>query len=137
MVPPSLRHSGGAQIIQTMKKTLSIYETASLLMADENANWSRPGAFALAEYLEEMEESTGEEMEFDRVAIRGDFSEFTSLQDWISEYYGQPFAQAMASAGIDLEGEEDEDEIDDLIRSHVQDHGQLVEFDGGIIVSSF
>ena len=120
-----------------MKKTLSTHETASLLMEDENANWSRPGAFALAEYLEAMEESTGEEMEFDAVAIRCDFSEFSSLADWISEYYGQPFAEAMASAGIDLEGDEDEDELDELIRSHIEDHGQLVEFDGGVIVSSF
>jgi hypothetical protein len=120
-----------------MKLTLSTYAVANLLMSDGNANWSRLGAFALAEYLEEMEEDTGEEMELDVVAIRCDFSEFASLRDWIAEYYGQPFAQAMASAGIDLEGEEDEDELDELIRSHVQDHGQLVEFSGGIIVSSF
>jgi hypothetical protein len=122
---------------QTMKTTLSTYAVADLLLADNNANWSRAGALALADYLEEIERDTGEEMEFDRVAIRCDFSEFASLQDWIAEYYGQPFAEAMASAGIDLEGEEDEDELDELIRSHIQDHGQLVEFDGGVIVSSF
>ena len=120
-----------------MKTTLSTYAVADLLLADNNANWSRAGALALADYLEEIERDTGEEMEFDRVAIRCDFSEFASLQDWIAEYYGQPFAEAMASAGIDLEGEEDEDELDELIRSHIQDHGQLVEFDGGVIVSSF
>lgn len=120
-----------------MKTTLSTYAVADLLMADENANWSRAGALALAEYLEEIEESTGEEMEFDAVAIRCDFSEFASLRDWVSEYYGQPFKEAMASAGIDLEGEEDGDELEELIRSHIQDHGQLIEFTGGVIVSSF
>jgi len=120
-----------------MKTTLTTWQIADALKSDSNANWSHAGALALAEYLEEIEESTGEEIEFDVVAIRCDYSEFSSLQDWIAEYYGQPFAQAMASAGIDLEGEEDEDELDELIRSHVQDHGQLVEFSGGIIVSSF
>jgi len=36
-----------------------------------------------------------------------------------------------------LDGEEDEDEIDGWIRSYIQDHGTLIEFSGGIIVSSF
>jgi hypothetical protein len=120
-----------------MKKTLTTYDIANALRDDNNAIWSWRGAVALAEYLEECEESTGEEIELDVVAIRCDFSEYDSLQDWIEEHYDQPFTEAMASAGIDLEGEEDEDELDELIRSHIQDHGQLIEFDGGIIVSSF
>jgi hypothetical protein len=40
-------------------------------------------------------------------------------------------------AGIDLEGDEEEEEIEELIRSHILDHGQLVEFSGGVIVSQF
>lgn len=120
-----------------MKLTLNTYDIANRLLADDNANWSRPGAFALAEYLEEMEESTGEEMELDVCAIRCDFAEWPSLQAWLSDYYGQPLEVALESAGIDLDGEEDDDEIDDLIRDHITDNGQLIEFDGGIIVSSF
>ena len=50
-----------------MKKTLTTYDIADALCQDENANWSRAGAFALAEWLEEMEESTGEETELDVV----------------------------------------------------------------------
>jgi hypothetical protein len=121
----------------TMKKTLTTYDIAHELIDDENANWSRAGAFALAQYLEELEESTGEEMEFDHVAIRCDFSEYADLETWLSEYYGRPIPAAYESAGIDLDGEEDEEEKEELIRSHVQDHGTLIEFDGGIIVSSF
>lgn len=120
-----------------MKITLNTHQIADLLIADTCANWSWAGAFALAEYLEEFEEFTGEEMELDTCAIRCDFAEYASLQDWIVEYYGQPFDKAIASAGIDLDGDEDNDEIDDLIRSHIQDRGQLIEFDGGVIVSSF
>ena len=120
-----------------MKTTLTTYGIAEAIKSDTNANWSSAGAFALAEYLEEMEEATGEEMELDVCAIRCDFSEFESLETWLSEYYGQPIEKAFLSAGIDLDGEEDEDEREELIRSHIQDHGQLVEFDGGVIVSSF
>ena len=120
-----------------MKATLSTWQIADALKSDENANWSHAGAKALAEYLEELEECTGDEMELDVVAIRCDFSEFASLQDWLSEYYGEPLEQAFKSAGIDLEGEEDDEEKDELIRSHIQDQGQLIEFSGGVIVSSF
>jgi hypothetical protein len=120
-----------------MKKTMTTSYIAHELLDDENANWSRAGALALAEYLEELEESTGEEMEFDHVAIRCDFSEYADLETWLSEYYGRPIPAAYESAGIDLDGEEDEEEKEELIRSHIQDHGTLIEFNGGIIVSSF
>jgi hypothetical protein len=120
-----------------MKLTLNTRQVANYLAADKDANWSYSGALALAEYMEELEESTGEEMELDVCAIRCDFSESASLQDWLTGYYGEPLAAALERAGIDLEGEEDDDEIDDLIREFISDNGQLIEFDGGVIVSSF
>ena len=120
-----------------MKMTLNTYDIANALLQDKYAKWTRAGASALAEYLEELEADIGEEAELDIVAIRCDFSEYASLQDWITDYYGTDLGDSMKSAGIDLEGDENEDEIDDLIRSHIQDYGQLITFIGGIIVSSF
>tara|TARA_R110000823_G_scaffold64941_1_gene152498 strand:+ start:469 stop:723 length:255 start_codon:yes stop_codon:yes gene_type:complete len=84
-----------------------------------------------------MEEDTGEAVELDVVAIRCDFSEFSSLQAWIQDYYGTPLAEAMKSSGVDLEGGETDEETDELIRSYINDHGHLVEFSCGVIVSSF
>lgn len=117
-----------------MKKSLSTYEAADLLRNDLNANWSSAGAFALVEYLEELEDSTGEEMEIDVVAIRCDFSEYSSLLEWAEEYFADE-TQARDSMGIDLETPMDEAE--DEIRDYIQDRGTLIEFDGGVIVSSF
>ncbi len=117
-----------------MKNTLTTHEAAQILSNDENANWSCPGAFALVEYLEELETELETEIELDYVAIRCDYSEFASLHDWITEYYGEELTEAMKSAGIDVE---DGDDIDELIRDHIHDHGTLVEFGSGIIVSSF
>jgi hypothetical protein len=122
-----------------MKKTLNTYDIANALLADSNAAWSRAGAYALAEYLEEYEESTGEEIELDVVAIRCDFSEYTSLQDWASDYFRDE-SQAIDALGLDTDGEtvtNDEQEIEEAIREYIQDNGSLIEFDGGIIVSSF
>jgi hypothetical protein len=120
-----------------MKKILTNYEIAHELLQDENASWTRAGAFALADHFESIEMETNEELELDVVAIRCDFTEAESLQNWIADYYGKPLGESIKLAGIDLDGEEDEDEIDGWIRSYIQDHGTLIEFSGGIIVSSF
>ena len=116
-----------------MKMTLNTYQIADELLKDSNARWSRAGAFALAEYLEEYEESTGEEMELDTCAIRCDFSEHSSLLEWAHDH----FSNALEELGFDETEENDDAEVDSKIRDYIQDRGQLIEFDGGIIVSSF
>ena len=111
-----------------MKNTLNTHEAVSLLMADENAAWSMAGARALVEHLEQIEEDCGTEVEFDRVAIRCEYSEHESLQEWARCYFTDEQRFDV------LEGSEDRAET---IRDYILDHGQLVEFDGGIIVSEF
>jgi len=109
-----------------MKTTLNTSDIARALKSDESAAWTWDGARALAEYLEEYEESTGEELELDLCAIRCDFSEFASLEAWASDY-------GMQEDSLD-DGREDRK---DNIRSFIRDNGQLIEFDGGVIVSCF
>ena len=116
-----------------MKITLNTYQIADALKNDTCARWSYNGSLALAEYLEEYEESTGEEIELDVCAIRCDFSEHSSLQDWASDY----FSNDSWREEMNIEEEDGDDDIDDEIRRYIQDHGQLIEFDGGVIVSSF
>jgi len=108
-----------------MKTTLNTYEIAAALREDSNAGWSYDGAKALAEYLEDYEETTGEEMELDVCAIRCDFSEFASLQDWAESY------------GMEYDKEADEDDQEEEIRRYVQDHTTLIEFSSGVIVANF
>ena len=69
-----------------MKITLSTSEIAQRLM-DVGAMGNEDGSYSLcytmAEWLEEMEEGTGEEMELDPIGIRCEFSPYTleELQD--------------------------------------------------------
>jgi hypothetical protein len=114
-----------------MKKTLTTHDVANELHSDKNAAWSWAGALALAEYLEELEASTGEEMEMDVVAIRCDFSEHESLGAWALDYFG---GESYALEKLALESLEDAEEA---IRDYIQDHGTLLELEGGVIVSSF
>ena len=88
----------------------------------------------MAEYLEDYEGGMGEEMEFDRVAIRCDYAEYKSLRDWADDYCG---GSDNAKTSIDWDDDADEESIDIEIRKYIEERGLLIEFDGGIIVSSF
>ena len=123
-----------------MKTTLSTTEAAHRLIDDENANWSRVGAFALVEYLEEYEDSSGEAIEFCPVGLRCDFSQYESLDEWANEQWRLSFdgvSELGLTIGDDGKIEESPEEIDAAIREYIRDRGILLEFSGGVIVSSF
>ena len=101
-------------------------------MADENAAWSMAGAYALAEYVEQYEEDCGIEIEFDRVALRCEYSEHESLQGMGAVLLHRRPADGWLSSA----------RITKIMRRRLsaitsKTDGQLIEFDGGIIVSEF
>ena len=51
--------------------------------------FSYEGLSALFDYLEEMEESTGEELEFDPVALCCEFEEYDTFEEFQEEYNGE------------------------------------------------
>jgi len=64
-----------------MKKTLTRYDFCSEMATDSNGfTWD--GAAALFDWFEEMDE----EMEFDEVGIRCDFTEYESLEAFQADY---------------------------------------------------
>jgi len=118
-----------------MKKTLSTNDIANALRDDKNADWSWNGALALAEYLEECEEDTGEEIELDVVAIRCDFSEYETALE-VARDHGNDWTPEM----FNDDGNENEqfcDELEKHCLEWIKDRATVIEFEGGIIVSSF
>ena len=122
-----------------MKTTLSTNEVTHILLQDDNAAWSYNGAKAMAEYLEQYEEDCETELELDVVAIRCDFSEYESLQDWATDYFtaDQLVATFPIASNPDADDYADMDDCDEDVRSYIQQNGQLIEFDGGVIVQAF
>jgi hypothetical protein len=84
---------------------------------DELANlsdqFSYEGTEALYNYLTELEEETGEEIEFDPIALLDDYTEYKNLKAVRSDY---PHIKNM----------------DDL-----KDHTTVIKFDSGLIVANF
>lgn len=111
---------------------LTTYDAAQQLHDDKDGGWSWNGAQALVGYLEELEADMGEEIEFDRVSLRCDFSEHRSLEEWAKGYFGDKWEEE-----IGVEENTLIDEREERIRNYIYDNGQLIEFDGGIIISSF
>lgn len=114
-----------------MKTTLTTYQAAHELLRDTNAAWSRAGAFALVEYLEQLEEDTGETIEFCHVAIRCDYSEHSSALEAALEQGFNP------ETDLDGEGEEYEEDKEENALTWLRYRTQVIEFEGGIIIQNF
>ena len=98
-----------------MFKQLNTNEMVHTLMQDEYADWSYEGATALIDYLEQFEEETGTPIAFDPVALRCEFSEYSSWDELRGEY--------------DL----DDSEIDEYVLTEFE----TAEGDTGIILQQF
>ena len=101
-----------------MKTELTTYECAKALVEDNHANWTRSGAFALVEYLEQMEEDCGTSIEFDSVALRCEFTEYESAIKAAAQYTSEFTTEAAA-----LE--------------YLEDHTSVITYDGGVIIQDF
>ena len=151
-----------------MKNTLDTSDIVNALMADNYAKWSLAAAQALTEYLEDIEEECDMEIELDVVALRCEYSEYESLDEWAQSYFCADQldellgtvdyeaekiqeldrADTLAAAGehgdaVQIRGWYEDDEIEreehkeTTLRAYIAEHGQLIEFSGGIIVSAF
>ena len=69
-----------------MKRTISESEMVADLLQDDYASWTAPGARALVEWLQALEEDTNTEMEWDRVAIRCEWDEYPSALAAAEDY---------------------------------------------------
>lgn len=82
------------------------------------------------DYLEEYEESTGEKIELDIVALCCDFTEYDSLIDCARNY-------SCDSVIDNLIILRDTEEIEKKARKFLEDRTTLIEFDGGVIIQNF
>ena len=87
-------------------------------------NFTRAGRIALFDYLEEYEDSTGEQMEFDPIALCCEFSEYKDEFEIAQNYRIEP------------EGE-DEEEKAEYIRNYLEDRTEVIQFEGGLIIRDY
>ena len=74
-----------------MKDTINKNQFINWFRSNEQYknNFSYEGLSALFDYLEEMEESTGEELDFDPIALCCEYSEYDNFEEFQKEYNGE------------------------------------------------
>ena len=83
-------------------------------------NFTYEGKKALFEYLELLEDGTGEQIELDPIALCCDYTEYVSGLQWAEE------------TGDVKDFTNEDDALD-----YLKDKTQVIEFDGGIIIQNF
>ena len=108
-----------------MKQTVTEhYFVDSFRHAGRESQFTVPARRALFEYLEEYENSTGEELELDPVGICCEWSEHSSAREASDEY------------GFEPDGADD-DAREKSALEWLREQTQVVEFDGGIVIQVF
>ena len=108
-----------------MKITLNTYDIADYLRKDSYASWTHSGAREMAEWLEEMEEDSGTEMDFDKVAIRCEYAEYESI------------AEAAGAYGWEPDEHEFYEQHDASARQFLELNTEIRIFNGGVIIRQF
>lgn len=108
-----------------MKETLNTLVAARRLYEDEYAGWSYGGARALVEYLEALEDELGEEIEFDVVALRCEYTEYGSAEEAVEAYSPDDYADLLEQSNGDA------DDLKELCLEYLRDRTALIEIPGG------
>lgn len=111
-----------------MKQTLSHSEATHMIHGVYDNQFSYGAADALAEYYEDLEDETGEEIEIDPVAIACDWSEYAYKKDLL-DVYGYLLND-------DWE-DEDDDQKAEAVLEYLRDNTYVIEFLGGYLVQAF
>ena len=109
-----------------MKQTINSSDFIDAFRAHGRQNqFSYDGLRALFEYLEEMEDGMGGELELDVIALCCDFSEFANPME------------AAAEHGWEADPDADDDENGEAALEWLQDRTSVITYDSGIIIQSF
>ena len=74
-----------------MIDTISIYRFQNWFQEHRPNNFSRTGQVALFDYLEEYEDSTGEQIEFDPIALCCKYTEYDDLGEFHQNYDAETY----------------------------------------------
>jgi hypothetical protein len=108
-----------------MKQTINQYQFADQFSKIRPDNFSRAALFALFDYYTEVEEDSGEELEFDPIAICCDWSEYPSA------------LVAAEDFGFEPNEDDDDDDKERAALEWLRENTQVIGAGGSVIVLSF
>ena len=100
-------------------------------------SFSREGARALFEYLEDGEDGEECGVEFDEVAIRCEFSEYSFARDAALDNGWELQADTHDAYDNERDLDEIDEENEEAALAWLLDRTSVIEFSGGVIIGSF
>lgn len=100
-----------------MKIELSTSQAVDTLLKDEYADWSHNAAIALIEYYESIENECGEPIDLDPVAIRCDWTEYSSIEE-----AGKAYSNVLAP---------------EPALEYFTERTNVIVFEGGVLIQQF
>ena len=135
-----------------MKQTINEYDFVRAFdTMNRSENFSVSGREALFKYLEELEEGMGEDLEPDVIAICCDYSEYSSIEEFIKDYgysnidpseYDEDLEEIKETGNTHQEKreeylsrysaltEEEREEFEEAVKEDIQDNTQYIDIDG-------
>lgn len=108
-----------------MKQTINFSQFLDGFAGSYKNNFSYKGKRALFDYLEELEESSGEEIEFDPISLCCEYAEYDSALESYNQYRSNE------------ETESEDGMTEEKALEWLNEQTQVIEFDGGIIIQEF
>lgn len=108
-----------------MKMTIGIFDVADMLINASEKAWTRSGALAMAEWLQDMEEDSGMEIEIDPIGIQCGYAEYKSVTEAALEYGWEPDSSEYA------------DQHEAAARHYLEAKTEIRLFSGGVLILCF
>lgn len=99
----------------------------------DNTNFTYNGKVALYEYLTQLSDDIGEDIELDPIALCCEYTEYSDADECAREY----FEYEGMTYGEDGEELESVDQVNEKALNFLRDRTQVIEFNGGIIIQNF
>lgn len=88
-------------------------------------NFSYSALCALYDYIDELSDATGEDIELDVIALCSEYSEYSDALEAAAEY------------GFTPEGDQEESEQEQSAIDWLRGRTQVIQFSGGVIIQDF
>jgi len=117
-----------------MTQTVYFSDFCDAFTGSYENKFSYEGKRALFDYLENLEEDTGEQIQFDMVAICCDYSEYKTAYEAMEQYRPDDMP-VEGEPGDDLIEIQEKNEAKAL--EWLEENTSVIKFDGGIIIQQF
>ena len=118
-----------------MKTNVNLNDFRDAFKSHNRENFSYAGLEALFDYLEEYEESTGEELELDVIALCCEYSEHKTALDCARDYGYEEVVDLEPHGSVDLVEVAELEEAQAI--DWLTERTTVIAFDGGIIIQQF